>query len=88
MKVFTCKRLVKIYFYKQKKRSDNMRLINNLSLSKELILKLNDNNIKYIEEVWVLKRSELKSRGFTNEEINNIIISLQLIGLDLNKKKY
>lgn len=65
-----------------------MRLINNLSLSKELILKLNENNIKYIEEVWVLKRSELKSRGFTNEEINNIIISLQLIGLDLNKKKY
>ncbi len=65
-----------------------MRLINNLSLSKDLILKLNESNIKYIEEVWVLKRSELKSRGFTNEEINNIIISLQLIGLDLNKKKY
>ena len=65
-----------------------MRLINNLSLSKELILKLNENNIKYIAEVWVLKRSELKSRGFTNEEIKNIIISLQLIGLDLNKKKY
>ena len=51
-----------------------MRLINNLSLSKDLILKLNENNIKYIEEVWVLKRSELKSRGFTNEEIKNIII--------------
>ena len=65
-----------------------MRLINNLSLSKDLILKLNESNIKYIEEVWVLKRSELKSRGFTNEEIKNIIISLQLIGLDLNKKKY
>lgn len=65
-----------------------MRLINNLSLPKDLILKLNENNIKYIEEVWVLKRSELKSRGFTNEEIKNIIISLQLIGLDLNKKKY
>lgn len=65
-----------------------MRLINNLSLSKDLILKLNENNIKYIEEIWVLKRSELKSRGFTNEEIKNIIISLQLIGLDLNKKKY
>lgn len=65
-----------------------MRLINNLSLSKDLILKLNENNIKYIEEIWVLKRSELKSRGFTNEEIKNIIISLQLIGLDLNMKKY
>lgn len=65
-----------------------MQLINNLSLSKDLILKLNENNIKYIEEIWVLKRSELKSRGFTKEEIKNIIISLQLIGLDLNKKKY
>ena len=57
-------------------------------IDRDLILKLNENNIKYIEEVWVLKRSELKSRGFTNEEIKNIIISLQLIGLDLNKKKY
>lgn len=65
-----------------------MKSINNLSISKELVSKLKGFDINYIEELWVLKRSDLKSKGFSNEEVNNIIISLQLIGLDLNKKKY
>ena len=54
----------------------------------ELINKLKDKELNYIEDVWVLKRINLKTLGFSNDEINNIIISLQLIGLDLNKKKY
>ena len=66
----------------------NNRDINNLSLSKELINKLKDKELNYIEDVWVLKRINLKTLGFTNDEIKEIIISLQLIGLDLNKKKY
>lgn len=65
-----------------------MRAIGNLSIEKELVDKLKKCNINYIEDVWVLKRTDLKAKGFSNEEINNIIISLQLIGLDLNKKKY
>ena len=65
-----------------------MKSINNLSLEKDIINKLKDININYIEELWQLKRSDLKSNNFNNEEINKIIISLQLIGLDLNKKKY
>ena len=65
-----------------------MRSISSLSLSKELINKLKDKELNYIEDVWVLKRNNLKTLGFSNDEINNIIISLQLIGLDLNKKKY
>mgnify|MGYP003421914111 CR=1 FL=1 len=65
-----------------------MREISSLSLSKELINKLKDKKLNYIEDVWVLKRTDLKTLGFSNYEINNIIISLQLIGLDLNKKKY
>ena len=65
-----------------------MRSISSLSLSKELINKLKDKELNYIEDVWVLKRTDLKTLGFNNDEINNIIISLQLIGLDLNKKKY
>ena len=65
-----------------------MRAISSLSLSKELINKLKDKELNYIEDVWVLKRINLKTLGFSNDEINNIIISLQLIGLDLNKKKY
>ena len=65
-----------------------MRPISSLSLSKELINKLKDKGLNYIENVWVLKRINLKTLGFTNDEIKEIIISLQLIGLDLNKKKY
>ncbi len=65
-----------------------MRTIDNLSLNKNIINKLKELNINYIEELWQLKRSDLKYNNFTNDEINEIIISLQLIGLDLNKKKY
>lgn len=65
-----------------------MKSINSLSLEKDIINKLKDININYIEELWQLKRSDLKSNNFNNDEINKIIISLQLIGLDLNKKKY
>lgn len=65
-----------------------MRTINSLSLDKEIIAKLKQININYIEELWRLKRADLKNNKFTNDEINKIIISLQLIGLDLNKKKY
>ena len=66
----------------------NNKDINKLSISKELINKLKDKELNYIEDVWVLKRINLKTLGFTNDEIKEIIISLQLIGLDLNKKKY
>ncbi|MBQ6282832.1 MAG: hypothetical protein IJK66_04810 [Bacilli bacterium] len=65
-----------------------MKTINNLSLDKDIVTKLKSIGINYIEELWQTKRSDLKSNKFTNEEINKIIISLQLIGLDLNKKKY
>lgn len=50
--------------------------------------KLKDNNINTINDVWVLKRKELKELGFTDQEIKSIVISLQLRGLDLNKKVY
>ena len=43
-----------------------------------------DNNI--INDLWKLNRHELKQLGLTDQQINQIIIRLQLIGLDLNKK--
>ena len=49
---------------------------------------MNKNNIRSIEDVWILKRTDLKQMGFSNEEINLIIIELELLGLDLNKKIY
>lgn len=65
-----------------------MKSIDNLSLDKKIINKLKTININFIEELWQLKRIDLKNNNFSNDEINKIIISLQLIGLDLNKKKY
>ena len=65
-----------------------MKSIDNLSLDKKIINKLKTININFIEELWQLKRIDLKNNNFSNDEINEIIISLQLIGLDLNKKEY
>jgi len=62
--------------------------INKLNIDKKLIKKLKSNDINYIKDVWSLKRKELKEKGFTDQEIKTIIISLQLEGLDLNKKIY
>lgn len=59
-----------------------------LKLPDDIFNKLKDNNILIVKDLWQLKRSELKKMNFQNEEINVIIIQLQLLGLDLNKKKY
>ncbi len=62
--------------------------INKLNIDKKLIKKLNNQNINIINDIWILKRKDLKELGFTDQEIKSIIISLQLEGLDLNKKIY
>ncbi len=59
-----------------------------LDLTKKLTEKLKENDIRTINDVWILKRKELKEKAFTDQEIKSIIISLQLHGLDLNKKVY
>ena len=68
-------------------RIKNYRL-EDLKLTNDILNKLNKNNIRSIEDVWILKRTDLKQMGFSNEEINLIIIELELLGLDLNKKIY
>lgn len=50
--------------------------------------KLKKNNIFLIKDLWYLKRKDLKTLDFTDIEINEIIIKLQLNGIDLNKKIY
>ncbi len=62
--------------------------ISKLKIQESTILKLKDNNLITINDIWILSRKELKSIGLSDSEINKIIISLQLIGLDLNKKIY
>ena len=43
------------------------------------------NNIDTIEKLWKLSRNNLKELKFSDSEINNIIIKLQLIRIGLNK---
>ena len=66
-------------------RTDN---ITKLNLTINLTKKLCDNNINTINDIWILKRKDLKNIGLTDKEIKSIIIALQLEGLDLNKKIY
>ena len=61
--------------------------ISELSLKKEIIDKLNEKEVFLIKDLCSLTRRVLKEYGFSNDEINDIIITLQLVGLDLNKKK-
>ena len=61
--------------------------ISELSLKKEIIDKLNEKEVFSIKDLCSLRRRVLKEYGFSNDEINDIIITLQLVGLDLNKKK-
>lgn len=62
--------------------------IDNLNLSIELKNKLKEKHVVKIEDLWSLKRKDLKQLNFSNDDINNIIIQLQLLGLDLSKKSY
>ncbi len=63
-------------------------LIDKLNLPLELNKKLKENNINTINDIWILKRKELKEKQFNDSEIKQIIIALQLQGLDLNKRVY
>ena len=63
-------------------------LIEDLSLNKDLIQKLHNNNIERIDDLWVLSRKDLKKIKLTDTEINTITIKMQLLGIDLNKKVY
>lgn len=72
--------------------------MNNLSLLEKPItyLKLDcrmyqtllENSLYIIKDVWILSRKDLKELGFSAKQIQQIIVQMQLIGLDLNKKNY
>lgn len=50
--------------------------------------KLRTNELNIVNEIWVLGRKELKNLMLSDSEINQIIIKLQLNGVDLNRKVY
>lgn len=59
-----------------------------LDLEKEVVDLLKENNINTVNDLWCLNRKKLKELGVKDPDIKQIIIKLQLIGLDLNKKVY
>ena len=61
--------------------------LNDLNLQKAILDKLKLNDINSTEELLKMSRKELKLLGFSYEGINLIAIKLQLIGMDLNKRK-
>ena len=62
--------------------------IEKLGLDSKIINRLRDNNVLVIGDLWKLKRKELRQMNFSDGEINQIIIKLQLHAIDLNKKIY
>lgn len=59
-----------------------------LDLDKDLTIRLKDNDINIIEDIWLKNKNNLKTLGLTDKEIKLISIKMQLLGLDLNKKIY
>lgn len=59
--------------------------VSTLKLEKKIINKLLDNSINTILDLCNHTRMTLADLEFSNEQINAIIISLQLQGLDLKK---
>ena len=62
--------------------------IKTMNLSSNTTKILRDNDILIIEDLWTQNRKTLKNMGLNDSDINSLIIKLQLIGLDLNKKIY
>ena len=62
--------------------------IEELGVETKILKTLKDNNISTIEDLWKMKRKELRDLKLSDSEITKITIKLQLFGLDLNKKVY
>lgn len=62
--------------------------IKKLGLDITIINKLRNDGINIISDLWKLKRTDLKKIGLNDNEINQIMIKMQLQGIDLNKKVY
>jgi mevalonate kinase len=62
--------------------------IKTMDLDSEVLKILLDNDIKTVGSLWELNRKKLKAMGVKDSDIKQIIIKLQLLGLDLNKRIY
>lgn len=65
---------------------DLKEMINKLDIDESITIKLNEFNVFTISDLIKLKRTDLKELNLTPSEIKQIIIKLELHGIDLNKK--
>ena len=70
------------------RKEDLTKKIDYLHLNDGILEKLNNNNILTVEDLWNTNRHILKDYSLKDTEIKEVIIKLQLIGMDLNRKKY
>ncbi len=71
-----------------KKKMILEKSIEELGLNTKMTSILVENDINTIEDIWVLKRKDLRAFSLSDSDITQIVIKLQLFGLDLNKKVY
>lgn len=57
--------------------------INTLSINKKVIEVLSNNGIETVKDLCKCSRMDLADKGLENSEIKDIMITLQLKGLDL-----
>ena len=60
--------------------------ISYLNLNSKIINILKDNDILSVYDLWIQNRKNLKKINLNDQEIKEIIIKLELHGIDLNKK--
>lgn len=65
--------------------NDDIELLN---IDEPIIKILKKHNVLIVEQLWNLKRNDLKEMGLESLEIKHIKIKMQLHSLDINRKKY
>lgn len=65
--------------------NDDIELLN---IDESIIKILKKHNVLIVEQLWNLKRNDLKEMGLESLEIKHIKIKMQLHSLDINRKKY
>jgi DNA-directed RNA polymerase alpha subunit len=62
--------------------------ISKLEMDQTILENLEANNIYTINDLWNLERKDLKDMGLSDSQINQVVIKMQLCGIDLNKRIY
>ena len=61
--------------------------ITELKLKKDINKILQENNIEKVYDVCTYSRLELVNLGLSSSQVNDVIVSLQLLGLDLKRNR-